>query len=259
VFTQALGTATTAFEGQFRFLSDIQGLGTSVGRHPSADLLPVFNASYRSLRELVTGYGYTQFVTRGATTALPTTAVEAGETYAVITTAIGLEQIKAFDVKYTTGEWDRLPEVTLLQLRDFARLSGPGLPATPARPRAWCWLDAGSVSAAAYTGGKIAVTPVPNGGSYALWAMNETTDVSATTDVFLYHTEDWRQWHMYSAMAKIVGARDKDTARKLEFVQMQLNPDIEGTPAFNIKNQAPTAAGPKTWTRSASYRGGTWG
>ena len=252
MFTQALGTTTTGFEGEFRFLADVQGLGTAVGRHPSADLLLVFNSSYQSLRELVTGYNYTQFCTRGTTTSLPTTPVEAGETYATIAIAQGLEQVKMVDIKDTSGEWRTLPEIPLLQLRDYASR-------VKSSPRAWCWLDSGTVSASTYTAGKIAITPCPNGGSYALWTMNRITAPSATTDVYLYHVESWRQWHFFDSMAKVVGARDKDTARKLDYCLRQLNPEIEGTPAYLIKRHAPTAAGPKTWTRAADYRGGGWG
>ena len=263
MFTQALGTSTTGFEGEFRYLADIQGLATSVGRHPSANLLPVFNSSHRRLRELVSGYGYTQFCTRGATTALPTTAVETGETYAIINVGTAgspgtippTAQVKMLDVKDTTGRWRTLPEVTLLQLRDFATTSR-------GQPQAWCWINAGSISTGTtFVAGQIAITPTPNGGSYALWSMNELTMPTATSDVYLYHNEDWRMWHMYDAMAQVVGARDKDTAKKLAFVLSRLDPTVEGSPAFNIKNQAPTAAGAKTMTRSDNYRGigGLWG
>lgn len=253
MFVQALGTSTTGFEGEFRFEADIQGLATPVGRHPSANLLPVFNSSYRRLRELVCGYGYTQFCVRGTTTALPTSAVETGETYASITTLVAMDQLKMLDVKDTSGRWRTLPEITLLQLRDFATT-------TRGCAQAWCWLDSGTVSGATFTGGKIAITPVPDGGSYALWTMPETTAVSSATDVFLYHTEDWRMWHMYDAMSRVVGTRDKDTAKKLDFILSRLNPAVEGSPAFNIKNQAPTAAGSKTMTRASNYNGlGLWG
>jgi hypothetical protein len=253
VFTQPLGTTTTGFEGQWRFLCDTQGLGTAAGRHPSADLLPIFNANYRSLRQFVTGLGYRQFCQRGATTALPTSAVEANETYATITLAAGVSQIVQVDAFYQ-GEWleGGLQEIQLGQLRDYPTR-------TRGCPRAWLWLDAGSVSGSTLTAGKIGVTPVPNSGSYALWTMSEFTDLVQTTDVYLYHTEDWRRYHMYSAMADICGARDKDTARKLDFILRQLDPSIEGTPAYNIAVHAPTAAGPKTWTRSVNYRGvGPW-
>lgn len=263
MFSQVLGTSTTGFEGDFRFEADVQGLATSAGRHPSPNLLPVFNSSYRRLRELVTSYGYTQFCRRGTTTALPTSAVETGETYAVIDvgsdgSASGISnisQIKMVDVKDTSGRWRTLPEITLLQLRDFSTTTkGP--------PRAWCWLNGASFSAlASQTKGSIAITPVPNGGSYALWTLPEAIVPSSTSDFYIYHTEDWRMWHMYDAMSRIVGARDKDTARKLDFILSRLDPDVEGSPAFNIKNQAPTAAGPKTMTRSSDYRGigGLWG
>ena len=253
MFTQALGTTTTGFEGQFRFLADQQGLGTSVGRHPSADLLPVFNANYRSLRQFVTGLGYRQFCTRGSTTALPTSAVETNETYATIALAQGVSQIAQVDVQYLTLEWDSIPEIQLLQLRDYACR-------TPAPPRAWLWLDAGSVSGSTFTQGKIGVVPVPNGGNYALWTMLEFTDLSATTDVYLYHTEDWRRWHMFSCMRDICGVRDKDSAKKLVTIERMLDPNIPGTPGHNWANSIAMATGPKTWTRSRNYRGiGPWG
>jgi hypothetical protein len=262
MFTQALGTATTGFEGELRFEADIQGLATSVGRHPSANLLPIFNSSHRRLRELVAGYGYTQFCTRGVTTALPTTAVEAGETYATIDVGTAgapgtvpvTQQIKMIDVKSVSGRWRTLPEITLLQLRDFATT-------TRGEPEGWCWVTAPNISSGTtLVAGKIAFTPVPVGGSYALWTMNELTMPSSTTDVYLYHNEDWRMWHMYDSISRIVGTRDKDTAKKLAFVLSRLDPEVEGSPAFNIKNQAPTAAGSKTMTRASNYRGigGAW-
>lgn len=257
MFTRILGTTTTGFEGQFRFLADAQGLGTSVGRHPSADLLPVFNASYRALREHVTGLGYTQFIARGTTLALPTSAVEAGETYATIDvgtsgtpgTVPTTQQIKRVDVKFD-GRWRELPEVTLLQLRDLADS------ATAGRPRGWCWLNAGSITGTtAFVKGTIAVSPVPSGGSYALWTMTEAPDLVNTSDVWLYHTESWAQWHMYHAMLQIIAVRDKDSAAKAQAVARMLNPEEPGTPAYNIQRFAPTASGPRTWVRSASYRG----
>jgi hypothetical protein len=247
---------------EFRYLADTQGLATNVGRHPDANIYLIAGSSYRRLRELVSGYGYTQFCTRGATTALPTTAIEAQETYATIDVGVAgtpgtvptTAQIKMVDVKDLGGLWRTLPEVTLLQLRDFATTS-------KGRPRAWCWVTAPSISTGTtLVAGKIAISPVPNGGSYALWTMNEQTMPSVSTDVFLYHNEDWRMWHMYDVMAQVCGARDKDTAKKLDFILSRLNPAVEGSPAFNIKNQAPTAAGAKTMTRSNNYRGiGPWG
>lgn len=257
MFTRALGTSTTGFEGQFRFLGDLQGLATSGGRHPSASLLPVFNASYRALREYVTSLGYTQFIRRGTTTALPTTAVEDGEQYAVIDvgasgtpgTVPTTEQIKRIDVKIGSTDWYELPEVPLSQLRDVSQ-GGAG------RPRAWAWLDAGRItSGTTFAHGHIAIAPVPNAGSYCLWTMTEEPDKVNTTDLWLYHTEDWAQWHMYHAMLQICAVRDKDTAAKAQAISRMLDPNIPGTPAWNIQHQAPTAAGPRTWVRSSAYRG----
>lgn len=273
MFTRALGTATSpaGFEGQFRFLCDAQGLSTAAGRHPSADLLPVFNASRRSLRELVCSYGYTLLMTRGTTTNLPVVPVEAGEQYAVIDVGVSgspgtistIDQLKKIDVKVNGTDWYPLDEVSLLQLRDISH-SRYGQGSTyPTRPRGWCWLNAGVETNPAgvptHVKGQIAVSPVPQNGQYALWTMNEEADLVTTTDVWLYHTEDWAQWHMWDAMSKICGARDKDSARKLDYiVNNRLNREIPGSPAYNIWTQRPTASGPRTWTRARNYRG-PWG
>lgn len=258
MFTQAIGDATSGFEGDWRFLADFQGVTL---RQPTANLRPVFNATYRELRELVSSLGYTQFLTRGTTTALPTTPFETGETYATITlgttgtpgTPFAASQVKMIDVRGSAGQrWRTLPECTLLQLRDHAQTNRGD-------PRAWCLLNVGSVSGANYTAGAIAITPTPQGGHYVLWTLPEWVEISSATDVFLYHTEAWRRWHMFRAMAVVCGARDKDSARKLEFIMSQLDPDVDGSPAALIHSHAPTAAGPKTWTRDSSYRGsGPW-
>jgi hypothetical protein len=265
MFTRALGTTTTGFEGQFRFLADTQGLGTAAGRHPSADLLPVFNAAYKALVQLVTAKGYTQFVSRGTTTALPTTPFEAGETFSTI--ALGTagtpgtpptqETIKRIDVRISGSDWYVLPEVTFLQLRDLTPSRYFG---SPTKPKGWCWLNVGAVTAANYsTAGAIAIAPVPTSGSFCLWTLNAIADVVNPTDVFLYHTEDWAQWQMYRAMLAIAGVRDKNSAGKIEAIQWFLNEENPGSPAWNIAHQAPTASGPRTWTRGNDYRGvGPW-
>jgi hypothetical protein len=255
VLTQALGTTTSGFEGDFRFLADAQGLGTSAGRHPSANLYPVFNASYRSLRDLVLSYGYTQFLVRGATTALPITPVETNERYAVIAVPEAVNQVKMLDIRIAPDDWRFLPEVTILQLRELTARRWRGVADTPRRPLGWCLLTSGTVSGATYTAGSIAIAPVPTSGSYALWTMPEWADITTTTHVFLFANEDWRQWMLYDAMSKIVGARDKNNAAKLDFIMSRLNPNVEGSPAYNIKAHAPTAAGPRTWIRGADYHG----
>lgn len=255
MITQALGTTTTGLEGDFRFLCDAQGLGTSAGRHPSANLYPIFNASYRSLRDLVLSYGYTQLLVRGATTALPIAPVETNERYAVISVPVAVNQVKMLDIRIAPDDWRFLPEVSLLQLRELTRSRWRGVAETPRRPRGWCLLTSGTVSGSTFTAGSIAIAPVPTGGDYALWTMPEWTDITSSTDVFLFANEDWRQWMLFNAMAKIVGARDKNNASKLDYILAQLNPDIHGTPAYNIKAHAPTAAGPKTWVRGADYHG----
>ena len=217
----------------------------------------MFNASYRALREYVTSLGYTLFITRGTTTALPTSAVEAGEQYAVIDvgtsgtpgTVPTTEQIKRVDVKIGSTDWYELPEVPLSQLRDVSQ-GGSG------RPRAWCWLNAGSISGTtAFVKGTIAIAPVPNAGSYALWTMTEEPDKVNTTDVWLYHSEDWAQWHMYHAMLQITAVRDDGSGSRVNAIARMLDPNVPGTPAWNIQHQAPTAAGPRTWVRSSAYRG----
>lgn len=253
-----LTQSISSFESELRYLADIQGLSTSQGRHPSTDLRILINDSYRSLRNLVLSFGYTQFVTRGTTTALPTSAVETNERYAVISTPVAVNQIKMVDVRISPDDWRALPECTLLQLREISRRRWRGVADTPRRPIAWCWLQAGTVSGSTFTAGQIAIAPVPTGGDYALWTMNEWTSITSDTDVFLYQNEDWRQWHLFDVMSKVCGARDKNNSAKLDYIFARLNPDILGSPAYNIKAHKPTTSGPRTWIRSGDYNGLGW-
>lgn len=262
MITMPLGVGTqgaaTGFIGELRYLVDKQGLSSAAGRHPDADLIIIINDSYRSLRNLVMSYNYTQFLARGTTTALPTSPVETNERYATITTAVGVNQIKMFDIRIAPDDWRFLPEVSVLQLRELTRVRWRGVAETPRRPRGWCWLSAGTVSGSTFTGGTIAIAPVPTGGDYALWTMPEWTSITNSTDVFLYHNEDWRQWHLNDVASKICGTRDKDSAARLDWIMSRLDPRVEGSPAYNIKAHAPTAAGPKTWVRGADYNGPGW-
>lgn len=259
MITMPLGVGTvgaqSGFIGQLRYMADQQGLSTSGGRHPDADLIPLINDSYRSLRDLVMSYGYTLFLVRGTTTALPTTAVETNERYAVITTSVTLNQIKAIHTRVSPDDWRELPEVPFLQLRDVARRRFRGVADAARRPLAWCWLSAGSVSGSTFTGGQIAIAPVPTSGDYSIWSMPEWTNITSSTDIFLFQNEDWRQWMLYDAMLKVVGVRDKNNAAKFDFIMSRLDPNVHGSPAYNIRAHAPTAAGPKTWTRSSNYNG----
>lgn len=274
MFTKAVGQGATpgpasGFIGEFRFLADAQGLSSAAGRHPDADLLPVLQASREALRELVTGYGYTLFCTRGATTNLPTTAVEAGEQYAVINVGVSgspgtidtLQQVKRIDVKASGSDWFPLDEVTLNQLRDISG-SQYGFGSNGTMPKGWCWLNAGALSnpqTGASVAGQIAIAPVPRAGQYCLWTMNKEPLATGATSLWLFHTEDWAQWMMWDAMSKIVGSRDKNSKKQLDYiVNNRLNREVPGSPAFNIWVQRPTAAGPRTWTRGKNYRG-PWG
>jgi hypothetical protein len=71
----------------------------------------------------------------------------------------------------------------------------------------------------------------------------------------LFHSEDWIQYLFAHAALKVCVFRDKDARSRRQDLLNQLNPDVPGSPAWNIRNQAPVAAGPRTWRRSPNYRG----
>lgn len=263
MYTKAVGTTTTGFEGKFRYQMDLQGLGSATGRHPSADLLNVFNDAYKSLRELVTGKGYTQFIVRGTTTTLPVVPVEAGETYAIINvgttgtpgTPPTFSQIRRIDIKANGSDWFELPYVTFGQLRE---LTPDRFTTSPTKPRGWCWLNAGTIAGANFTAGQIALAPVPTNGQFCIWTLPDWIDCAGTTDVFYYHIADWEMWHLYKAASMVLVPRDKDSMRVAQWLASQLNEEVPGTPAYNIHRARPVAAGPKTWVRTADYRGPAW-
>lgn len=254
MISRALGSATTGLEGEFRFQFDLQSAGTAGTRNPTTNVAAALNGSYRSLREYVTNCGYTLFMNRGSTTALPTSATVSGEDYAQITVPTTTNVVKAIDVQRSGQPWGRLEEVPFGQLRDFTSWRGSGF--RPQLPLAWSWLTAATVSGAATTAGHIAIFPIPTGGNYCLWTLPEWTDITDPTHVFLFHTEEWLQWLFAHAALKVCVFRDKDARKRKQDLQDVLNPYLEGSAAFNIKSQAPTAAGPRTWSRSPNYRGG---
>lgn len=268
MYTRQLGQGATpgpasGLIAKFRYQFDLQGLSSATGRHPDADIIPVLNDAYKSLRELVTGKGYTQFIVRGTTTALPTTPFEAGETYAVVDvgttgtpgTPPTFSQIRRVDIKISGSDWYELPAVTFSQLRELTpdRFTGG-----TTKPRGWCWLNAGTIAGANFTKGQIIFAPVPSAGSYVLWTLPDWIDCLATTDVFYYHLADWEMWHLYKAASMVLVPRDKDTQRVAQWLASQLNEEVPGTPAYNIHRARPVAAGPKTWVRGADYRGPSW-
>lgn len=258
MITRALGTLTTGLEGQFRYQFDIQGLGTSGGRNPTADVVSALNGSYRSLREFVTNCGYTLFLTRGSTTVLPTSATVTGEDYAQIAVPQATLVVKGVDVQFGSEPWYRLQEVPFGQMRDFTQYQQRAN--NPRRPMAWSQLTAGTVAGSAFTAGQIAVFPIPSSGNYALWTLPEWTDITSATDVFLFQSEEWIQWMFAHAALKVNVFRDKDAQRKRDALYAQLDPNIVGSPAYNVRTLAPVAAGPRTWTRDRNYRSGRfWG
>lgn len=266
MITRQIGTATTGLEGEFRYQMDLQGLSSSAGRNPTTNIQTVLNSSYRSLREFVTTCGYTLFLTRSATASLPTAATVSGEDYAQISVPFATQVVKAVNVKFGSEPWYPLQEVPFGQLRDATQW-GPST--TPRRPRAWTWIQGPQLDdppQSILTQGFIAVAPIPTSGSYCLWTLPEHSNIGANaggdhdnTDLFLFHSEEWIQWLFAHTALKVCVFRDKDAKRKEDALRTQLNPDVKGSPAWHIVNQAPTQAGPKTWTRSNNYRSGGWG
>jgi hypothetical protein len=240
---------------------DIDAVGGSIPRHPTAELNGFLNASHRALRSWVTNQlGYKLYKARGATTALPTTPPVAGETYAEIpwpTTAVDVLGVDVLDLQ---GQgWRPLEPIDFESRRDFDWWRSPLV--LPGAPYAFSVLTEGAVSGAVQSAGTIALMPLPGAGSYALWTLPHWVDITNDTHLFLCGDEDWFQWMTHWGVERIGGRDNADSLARLQYAQEQLQPiGPNGKPnmatcAGRIMASAPkkVKAGPVSWTRSENY------
>lgn len=183
-----------------RFSSDAQGL---TDRHTDADLTLRINEAIRSLRALLTSNGFPYFLTSTSATTLTGTLVT-DESYSEIPWPSTAVQIHGVDVEFSgsTGDWYPLQPITWAQRRTAA----------------WAWERQGpkafavrrvpTGSGSSTVAGVIALFPGADSGRYKVWFLEEFTDLSSGTDVFL-GLPDWHTW-VVNDVVRVLAERDDD-------------------------------------------------
>jgi hypothetical protein len=232
---------------------DIDAVGGTIPRHPTAWVNGVINDSFRSLRAFVVARRYNLYKLATAAATIPTTPPVVGETYAEIPWPTTASDILGVDVLIDASYgWRPLEPVEWEERRSFdvAPLLASGVYA----PYAFSAISQGSVSGSTFTAGTIALFPMPRGGSYKIWYLPEHTDVTVDANLFLFGNEDWAQWCIWEATRRIA-TRDNDSNSRLSEAARQLNPLAADTVAYRIAQSAPrhVRAGPQTMTRAWNY------
>lgn len=214
------------------------GIIGQTNAHPDADLSLDIDDSYRELRDLCTRARYGTFLTSTSAASLPTTPPVAGEQYVELTSPSGAIMIRGVDVQPAV-DWIRAEEVAFEMLRSVQPNRWQG-----SRRYWWTLLNSGTVATSVYTTGKIALFPIPQGGNYKVWYLPEFAATTQDSDVYLYHTDVWQQWHIQSVVQK-VAQQDNDSNNTAKMAAEKLV-EYEA----KIRAGTPTASGPAEWGRA---------
>lgn len=242
---------------------DTDAVGGSITRHSTTELNGFLNKAHRSLRSWVTNkLGYKLYKTRQASAPLPTAATVSGEQYAEIGWPATAVDVLGVDVLTSSDQdWRPLEPVDWESRRSF----GQELPSTPSTaPYAWAPISEGSVSAATFTAGVIALFPVPTGGTYTVWFLPHWADITTDAHLFLCGDEDWFLWMTAYATLLVCQARDNgDAPARVAWAQNEMRVIGAGgkpdpmTAAGRIAASAPkkVKAGGTSWVRAENYHG----
>lgn len=232
---------------------DTDDVGATIPRHPTTWVNTVLNDAYRSLRTFAVEHHFQLYKLNTAQALLPVVPPVTGETYAEVPWPQTATDILGIDV-LVTGElnWRPLEPIEWEERRMFD-VQSIVLDSTRA-PYAFSAVSQGSVAAAVFTAGTIAVFPIPSTGSYKIWYLPEWVDITNDAHLFLFANEDWAQWMIWEATRRIA-TRDNDSQARLGEAARQLNPLSPDTVASRIVKSAPrhVKAGIQTMRRSPNY------
>jgi hypothetical protein len=233
-------------------LCDIVGqVGTgNTFRHQTSYVDEIADETYRRTRGEVTRRGFKEFLTRGATAALPTTAAITGEQYATVAYPTGATHIRGFDV-LESGIWRRLKHLDGWCERRDHQDSNVSVFADSLRPYAWDVLSHGSVATTVLTAGTIAIFPIPTSGDYAIWYLPEWTSIAGNdTYLFLYREQCWYDYHVAQGVMEICGLRDNDSAGRYRAAKDMSDASEKAIGEFTADE---TRDGVRSWTRDVRH------
>lgn len=225
-------------------LADIQLGADASARHETTDATLYMNDSYRSMLSLLTTRGFDFALTETALANLPSSRADTNEQYSLVDWPSGAIVLKRIDV-YSDGNWYELERRDWTTLRSEWRSSS----ATTRRPLIYSPKNHGTVSAATFTAGKIALAPFSSNGQYKITYQAEWTDITTTTHLFLFPDENCIQWMLWDFVIKIA-ARDRDN-RKRHDIAVAAQERVQDLIGHFVPHIVQT--GPTTMVRDINY------
>lgn len=190
------------------YRADIQG---QLDRHPTVNLLRLFNESVQQLRVRKVNLGFEGYLTHTAPAALKVTPVVAGETYSEEDWPKDACNIYGVHVLFETGLWLPLKPISFSGVRDYQRNGAYGSAfSTNSTPRAYALRQAPLNTTSSETVGAICITPLPNvARQFQIFYLQSWPD-AASTDTFNGFAGDI-EWIIWDMVAKI-SCRDNDSS-----------------------------------------------
>lgn len=241
----------SAILADVQYRADIQG---EDDRHPTANLLRLFNESAQQLRTRKANLGFDGYLTGTSPANLSTTAPIATETYTEENWPLDASNIYGVHVLATDGTWFPLKPISLSGIRDYqlstnySIFSGyQGLPAAFALRLAPLGVSA------VETVGKIVIVPKPTTArSFRIMYLSNHVDMVAT-DTFNGMAGDI-EWIIWDMTAKI-SARDNDSANTYKIAQIERD-RIEKVFAENVpRTQMGSSEEPRRADEEDFYNG----
>ena len=198
-----MGTITLAnLRNLVRWRSDTLGLTT---RHPDSNLNTDINASWQSMRELVSDNGHQLYLAN--TTGTMTPGPLAGFSFGTIQWPTGAARIYAIDVTVAANDIRSLDPVPFSQRNDFRDAFGQ----SSGIPVGFHVYNIGSENATGITSGTIAVFPAPTTAyPYAIWYLPQW--VAITNDAYVFNgMANWEDWVVWDCVVRLA-SRDNNMA-----------------------------------------------
>lgn len=181
-------------------------------RHTPPRILQLFNVSMQEVQKRVSLADDGTFLDATAVLTLPITPAITGEVYSEIPWPVNAMRIYGVRVLPSTGgRWYPLKKIPWAALHDFqyepliesyTRQPGPVAYASRRVPRGVETTE---------TSGAIMIIPVPKGGSYRLWYM-QNYEPQVEEDDLTNSQSGWIEWCIYDTMIKMLGP-DGDAKR----------------------------------------------
>ena len=218
---------------QFRRLQDLEddvryrfSIGGVKTRHPSPRIRNLINVAWQQLRTIVSLCADGTFLEATAALALPTTPVITGEAYSEIPWPLNASRIFGVRVQSTTGgRWYPLRRIPWVAHHDyqFERVlesyrRQPG-------PIAYCARAIPKGVETTETVGQIMLMPVPRGGLYRLWYLENWTPQLEDDDIFNGHSE-WFEFVIYSVLIKMLSP-DADSKKNFGLWSVERDKALE--------------------------------